>query len=366
VIILTDANLATGVAPIPRPKVDPDWMAAAALDQSPWPEGLAPYDWDAETGLSARPIPGQRGGEYVVTGLAHTRHAKVAYDPVSNQEGCDMRSRKLASLARTLKPPVPHGAEEGSCSSSAGARRWARSRRPSTALRAEGQSVASLHLRFMSPLEPGLAQIFARFRRVMTVEINYSDRRTPGARAERRRAAARPDPARAHAGRHRLLVDRARPALRTGRDRRRGAPAAAGRRPEHDAKESSLMFGLPRTGRSTFPSATSRSRTTRAASRAGARAAATSPCSRRCSASAATSRCRRRRLVWSPASAAPAASRTTCKTYGFHGLHGRALPVACGIKSRRPDLKVWVATGDGDCCSIGAGHWLHAAATTWT
>ncbi|MCC6672658.1 MAG: 2-oxoglutarate oxidoreductase [Planctomycetes bacterium] len=48
------------------------------------------------------------------------------------------------------------------------------------------------------------------------------------------------------------------------------------------------------------------------------------------------------------------------KTYGFHGLHGRPLPVACGIKSRRPDLHVFVATGDGDCCSIGAGHWVHA------
>ncbi len=48
------------------------------------------------------------------------------------------------------------------------------------------------------------------------------------------------------------------------------------------------------------------------------------------------------------------------KTYGFHGLHGRPLPVACGIKARRPDLDVWVATGDGDCCSIGAGHWVHA------
>jgi 2-oxoglutarate ferredoxin oxidoreductase subunit beta len=47
-------------------------------------------------------------------------------------------------------------------------------------------------------------------------------------------------------------------------------------------------------------------------------------------------------------------------TYGFHGLHGRALPVACGVKARRPDLTVWVATGDGDCCSIGAGHWIHA------
>ncbi|MCK5720832.1 MAG: hypothetical protein KAH84_12910 [Thiomargarita sp.] len=47
-------------------------------------------------------------------------------------------------------------------------------------------------------------------------------------------------------------------------------------------------------------------------------------------------------------------------TYGFHGLHGRALPVACGIKSRRPELDVWVATGDGDCYSIGTGHWIHA------
>ncbi len=48
------------------------------------------------------------------------------------------------------------------------------------------------------------------------------------------------------------------------------------------------------------------------------------------------------------------------KTYGFHGLHGRALPVASGIKFRRPDLNVFVVTGDGDCCSIGAGHWIHA------
>ena len=47
-------------------------------------------------------------------------------------------------------------------------------------------------------------------------------------------------------------------------------------------------------------------------------------------------------------------------TYGFHGLHGRAFPVASGVKFRRPDLHVFVVTGDGDCCSIGAGHWIHA------
>ncbi len=48
------------------------------------------------------------------------------------------------------------------------------------------------------------------------------------------------------------------------------------------------------------------------------------------------------------------------RTYGFHGLHGRALPVATGIKLHRPDLTVFVVMGDGDCVSIGAGHWLHA------
>jgi 2-oxoglutarate ferredoxin oxidoreductase subunit beta len=48
------------------------------------------------------------------------------------------------------------------------------------------------------------------------------------------------------------------------------------------------------------------------------------------------------------------------KTYGFHGIHGRALPVAEGIRLARPDLDIFVSTGDGDCCSIGAAHWIHA------
>ncbi len=46
--------------------------------------------------------------------------------------------------------------------------------------------------------------------------------------------------------------------------------------------------------------------------------------------------------------------------YGFHGIHGRALPIATGLKLARPDLDVFVVMGDGDCTSIGAGHWIHA------
>ncbi|MCK5523818.1 MAG: 2-oxoacid:acceptor oxidoreductase subunit alpha [Thiomargarita sp.] len=174
VILLTDANLATGVQPYPRPKAKAEWMAAP-IDQSDWKKGVPPFDWDEETGLSPRPIVGQAGGQYVLTGLAHTNNSKVAYDRESNQRGCNMRSRKLATLYSTLKPPKIHGDQEGDLlmvgwGSTLGAIEEAVDK-----MRAEGHKVSSLHLRFLSPLEPGLKEIFSRFKKVLTVEINYSD-----------------------------------------------------------------------------------------------------------------------------------------------------------------------------------------------
>lgn len=46
-------------------------------------------------------------------------------------------------------------------------------------------------------------------------------------------------------------------------------------------------------------------------------------------------------------------------TYGFHTIHGRAPTLATGLKLMRPDLSVWMITGDGDGLSIGAGHLMH-------
>jgi 2-oxoglutarate ferredoxin oxidoreductase subunit beta len=46
-------------------------------------------------------------------------------------------------------------------------------------------------------------------------------------------------------------------------------------------------------------------------------------------------------------------------TYGFHTIHGRAPAVATGLKTTRPDLEVWVVTGDGDALSIGGNHLIH-------
>ncbi|HEX7185091.1 MAG TPA: 2-oxoacid:ferredoxin oxidoreductase subunit beta [Thermoanaerobaculia bacterium] len=46
-------------------------------------------------------------------------------------------------------------------------------------------------------------------------------------------------------------------------------------------------------------------------------------------------------------------------TFGFHSIHGRAPAVATGLKLARPDLEVWIATGDGDAMSIGGNHLIH-------
>lgn len=189
VVLLSDANLASGVQPYPRPEPQADWLAPP-LDQSEWDEAIPPYDWDPGTGLSPRPIPGMLGGQYVLTGLAHTHQSKVAYDSESNQQGSEMRGRKLAALASALKPPPIHGDPGGDLlvvgwGSTLGAIEEGVDR-----VRAAGHRVSSLHLRFLSPLEPGLKDIFQRFRKVMTLEINYSDQpKAPFVTPENRRRA---------------------------------------------------------------------------------------------------------------------------------------------------------------------------------
>jgi 2-oxoglutarate/2-oxoacid ferredoxin oxidoreductase subunit beta len=48
------------------------------------------------------------------------------------------------------------------------------------------------------------------------------------------------------------------------------------------------------------------------------------------------------------------------EAYGLHSIHGRAAPIATGLAATRPDLSVWVVTGDGDALSIGGNHFMHA------
>jgi len=178
VVVLSDASLSTAQQPFPRPAFSEDWLAPP-VDQTPVPPGARPYDWDPVTGLSRRFQPGQPLGMHTLTGLAHDRASKVAYDPAINEEGLRARSLKLAALQKTLLPPPVFGGGDGEAGdlllvgwgSTMGAIEEAVTR-----LRAEGLAVSSMHLRFLQPMPSGIREILKRFKRVMTIEGNWSDK----------------------------------------------------------------------------------------------------------------------------------------------------------------------------------------------
>ncbi|MEO8399986.1 MAG: 2-oxoacid:ferredoxin oxidoreductase subunit beta [Ignavibacteriaceae bacterium] len=69
---------------------------------------------------------------------------------------------------------------------------------------------------------------------------------------------------------------------------------------------------------------------------------------------------KRENIVWISGIGCAARFPYYMETYGMHSIHGRAPAIATGVKVNRPDLSVWVATGDGDLLSIGGNHFIHA------
>jgi 2-oxoglutarate ferredoxin oxidoreductase subunit alpha len=174
VVILSDANLATSQQPFARPVFDEAWMAPP-IDQSALPADAKPYDWDPKTGLARRFIPGQPGGMHTLTGLAHDVNSYVAYDPETNYQGLRARSLKLATLQKTLLPPEVFGDHTGDLlvigwGSTKGAIEEAVHQ-----LQSEGKKVSSMHLTFVQPMPPGIKEILAGFKKVITIENNWCD-----------------------------------------------------------------------------------------------------------------------------------------------------------------------------------------------
>jgi 2-oxoglutarate/2-oxoacid ferredoxin oxidoreductase subunit alpha len=174
VVILSDASLASSQQPFARPQFSEAWLAPP-VDQSEVPAGSKPYDWNPTTGLARRFIPGQPGGMHTLTGLAHDDLSHVAYDPDTNETSIRARSHKLAALQKTLAVPPVFGGEKGDLlvigwGSTKGAIEEA-----VTNLRDEGHKVSSLHLTFLQPMAPGIKEIMRRFKKVITIEGNWSD-----------------------------------------------------------------------------------------------------------------------------------------------------------------------------------------------
>ena len=93
---------------------------------------------------------------------------------------------------------------------------------------------------------------------------------------------------------------------------------------------------------------------------AGARAAATTRSWPPCRCSCPSLGVRRENTVFLSGIGCAARFPYYMNTYGMHSIHGRAPAIATGLATTRPDLDVWVVTGDGDALSIGGNHLIHA------
>ncbi len=173
VYILSDQAIATRIEAFPEPD-----LSKVCQDISPDLSPVAdykPYDLSTPDGTVKRVVPGTRilSGKYpIATGLEHDEAGHPSGAPKTHMAMSAKRRRKIQSLGATLPVPKIHGPNEGNVLLVG----WGSTEGPIKEsvdrARASGDSVSSIHLRHLSPLPPGLENIFSGFHHVFVVEMN--------------------------------------------------------------------------------------------------------------------------------------------------------------------------------------------------
>jgi 2-oxoglutarate/2-oxoacid ferredoxin oxidoreductase subunit alpha len=173
VLILSDQAIATRIEAFEEPNLEKVCQDISP-DLSPVPDHK-PYDLAVPEGLTRHLAPGTRilSGKYpIVTGLEHDELGHPTGSPKLHMQMTAKRRKKLQALAATLPTPQVYGPPEGNIllvgwGSTQGPIKEAVDR-----ARAGGDSVSSINIRHISPLPPGLENIFAGFNHVFVVEMN--------------------------------------------------------------------------------------------------------------------------------------------------------------------------------------------------
>ena len=173
VILLSDQGIATRIEAFPEPKLE-QICQDLTPDLTPVAEHK-PYDLSAPGGVTRHLAPGTRvaNGKYpVVTGLEHDELGHPTGSPKLHLNMTAKRRNKLRTLAAELPVPKPYGAAEGQILLVG----WGSTQGPLNEAvdkaRAVGDSISSLHLKYINPLPNGLENIFKGFRRIFVVELN--------------------------------------------------------------------------------------------------------------------------------------------------------------------------------------------------
>jgi len=173
VIILSDQAIATRIEAFPEPDLEKVCQDISP-DLTPVPDHK-PYDLNVPTGITPHVAPGTRvlSGKYpIVTGLEHDELGHPTGSPKLHMQMVAKRRKKLQTLGASLPVPAVYGPPEGNVllvgwGSTQGPIKEAVDR-----ARAAGDSVSSVHIRYLHPLPPGLENIFAGFNHVFVVEMN--------------------------------------------------------------------------------------------------------------------------------------------------------------------------------------------------
>jgi len=171
VLILSDSSLATRIEAFDEPDLK-SIMQDPTLDLTAKAEGYKPYPVD---GITRHAPPGTRmlGGKYpIVTGLEHDEFGHPTGRPALHVAMTAKRRRKLKELAEEIPLPDVFGESQGDTLIVGWGSTFGPIREAVERARDRARSVSSLHLRHLHPLPNGLESIFARFNRIVVVEMN--------------------------------------------------------------------------------------------------------------------------------------------------------------------------------------------------
>jgi 2-oxoglutarate ferredoxin oxidoreductase subunit alpha len=178
VVLLSDGYIGNGSEPWKLPDVDslPTFDAGfASVESVPRDDAgqFLPYVRDEATLARPWARPGTAGLEHRIGGIEKdSRTGGVSYDPHNHETMVRLRQAKVDGIARSLPPVTVEGDDSGDVLVVA----WGSTRGAATLAveraRAAGRRVGHVHLRWLSPLEPGLGEAMARFDRVLVPELN--------------------------------------------------------------------------------------------------------------------------------------------------------------------------------------------------
>jgi len=172
VILLTDGQLANGSEPWLLP--DADKLPPIPVEFRTDPEGFMPYLREEETLARPWAIPGTKGLEHRVGGIAGEHlTGNISYSPANNEVMVRMRARKIAGIAREIPPTEVFGDPEGGDLVVLG---WGSTygpiREAVKQVRSKGKKVSHVQIRYLNPMPRDLGETLKRFKQVMIAEMN--------------------------------------------------------------------------------------------------------------------------------------------------------------------------------------------------